>query len=61
MARILEFCWACTEPIFEGELLEWAIPRGLEHEEPFHGECRPTDFFIEEDDVFPLDEHLGAS
>lgn len=55
--RIREVCYACTEPILADEELIWAVPPGHgEYEEPFHGECTPSTFFVEEEDIYPVPE-----
>jgi hypothetical protein len=59
VSKIEEYCFACTEPIFVGEKLFWVVPRGGEWEEPHHEECTPTDFLVEENDVFPFNEQVN--
>lgn len=60
--RIIEYCYGCTEPIFFGEVVRWAVPHSSgEWEEPHHEECAPTSFLVEENDVFPFNEQINQS
>jgi hypothetical protein len=53
--KIREVCYACTEPILEDEELVWAVA-SHGHDEPYHSECTPSTFFIEEEDLWGLEE-----
>lgn len=56
---IREICFACTEPILEDEYLVWGTPHSYgEDEQPYHGECAPSTFFVEEEDVYGNQEQL---
>ncbi len=54
--NIVGNCYACAEPVFHDELHGQVIPYGSEFEELFHEECMPTQFFVEEEDVYGLED-----
>jgi hypothetical protein len=49
--NIKEVCYACAEPILWYEELVWAFA-SHGHEEPFHEECTPSTFFVEQEDIY---------
>lgn len=54
---IREICYACTEPILDDELLVWGIPKSYgSDEQPYHGECAPSTYFVEENEVYGYEE-----
>lgn len=53
--NIIGNCYGCNETVFPDELHGHVIPYGSEWEELFHEECMPSQFFVEEEDVYGLD------
>lgn len=53
--NIIDNCYACCEPVFDVDEHTYKIPHGGDWDELFHSECAPSQFFVEEEDVYGFD------